>query len=61
VDVVTVSKRMGHASVDITLRVYAHEVEERRDAADAEVLGALAALTNGANGSAVPGTPAGSR
>jgi integrase len=44
VDIVTVSKRMGHASVDITLRVYAHEVDDLRAAAEEQVVDAMDAL-----------------
>ena len=35
---------MGHASVDITLRVYAQEVEDRRAEADAQVTAAMTEL-----------------
>ena len=48
VDVVTISKRLGHASPDITLRVYAHLFQQRDSkAADAinKALAGMAAQT----------------
>ena len=40
-DVVRVSRRMGHASVAITLRVYSHEFESHRPEDDERDLEAL--------------------
>ena len=41
VDIVTISKRLGHASPDVTLRVYAH-LFRRDDKAAAAINAALA-------------------
>ena len=48
-DVVRVSRRMGHASVAITLRVYSHEFESHRPEDDERDLEALESFapTNG--------------
>lgn len=48
-DVVRVSRRMGHASVAITLRVYSHEFESHRPEDDVRDLLALESFapTNG--------------
>jgi integrase len=44
VDVVTISKRLGHASPNITLSVYAHLFRQRDDKAAAAINAALAYL-----------------
>jgi integrase len=41
VDIVTISKRLGHAKPDITLRVYAHLVKEDDSKAAAAINAAL--------------------
>jgi integrase len=38
VDIVTVSKRLGHGSPAITLRIYAHLFDGRTDAAAAQAI-----------------------
>lgn len=45
-DVVRVSRRMGHASVAITLRVYSHEFESNRPEDDERDLAALDAFAH---------------
>jgi integrase len=40
-DIVTVSKRLGHGSPSITLRVYAHAFPSDKDTAAARAIGAL--------------------
>jgi integrase len=42
VDIVTISKRLGHASPDVTLRVYAHLFRRDDDMAAAAINAALA-------------------
>jgi integrase len=42
VDIVTISKRLGHASPDVTLRVYAHLFQRDDDKAAAAIDAALA-------------------
>jgi integrase len=42
VDIVTISKRLGHASPDVTLRVYAHLFRRDDDKAAAAIIAALA-------------------
>jgi integrase len=42
VDIVTISKRLGHASPDVTLRVYAHLFQRDDDKASAAISAALA-------------------
>jgi integrase len=46
-DVVTVSKRLGHASPNVTLRVYAHLFRQRDDRAADAINAALANLGRG--------------
>ena len=41
IDVVKISRRLGHASVDITLRVYAHLFRKRDDKSSASTLQSL--------------------
>ena len=42
VDIVTISKRLGHASPDVTLQVYAHLFRRDDDKAAAAINAALA-------------------
>ena len=42
VDIVTISKRLGHASPDVTLRVYAHLFQRDDDKAAVAINAALA-------------------
>lgn len=44
IDIVTISKRLGHASPNITLQVYAHLFQKRDDKAAAAINAALAGL-----------------
>jgi integrase len=44
IDVVKISRRLGHASVDITLRVYAHLFRKRDDKSSAAINAAIASL-----------------
>jgi integrase len=44
VDVVTISKRLGHASPNITLQIYAHLFRKRDDKAADAINAALATL-----------------
>ena len=44
VDIVTISKRLGHASPDVTLRVYAHLFRREDDKAAAAINAALAGV-----------------
>jgi integrase len=44
VDIVTISKRLGHAKPDITLRIYAHLFQKNDGKAAAAINAALAAL-----------------
>jgi integrase len=44
VDIVTISKRLGHASPDVTLRVYAHLFRRDEDKAAAAINAALAGV-----------------
>jgi integrase len=44
VDVVTIAKRLGHSSPNITLSVYAHLFRQRDDKAAAAINAALANL-----------------
>lgn len=44
VDIVTISRRLGHASPNVTLGVYAHLFQKRDDKAAAAINGALAGL-----------------
>ncbi len=44
IDIVTISKRLGHASPNITLQVYAHLFQKRDDKAAAAINAALAHL-----------------
>jgi integrase len=44
IDVVKISRRLGHASVDITLRVYAHLFRKRDDKSSAAINAAVASL-----------------
>jgi integrase len=44
IDVVKISRRLGHASVDITLRVYAHLFRKRDDRSSAAINAAVASL-----------------
>jgi len=45
--VVKISRRLGHASVDITLRVYAHLFRKRDDKSSAAINAAVASLFQG--------------
>jgi integrase len=47
IDVVKISRRLGHASVDITLRVYAHLFRKRDDKSSAAINAAIASLFQG--------------
>jgi len=47
IDVVKISRRLGHASVDITLRVYAHLFRKRDDKSSAAINAAIASLFHG--------------
>ena len=47
IDVVKISRRLGHASVDITLRVYAHLFRKRDDKSSAAINAAVASLFQG--------------
>lgn len=44
IDVVTISKRLGHASGNVTLQVYAHQFQKRDDKAADAINAALAGL-----------------
>jgi integrase len=44
VDIVTISRRLGHAKPDITLRIYAHLFRKDDSKAANAINGALAAL-----------------
>jgi len=44
IDVVKISRRLEHASVDITLRVYAHLFRKRDDKSSAAINAAVASL-----------------
>lgn len=47
IDVVKISRRLGHASVDITLRVYAHLFRKRDGKSSAAINAAIASLFQG--------------
>jgi len=47
IDVVKISRRLGHASVDITLRVYAHLFRKRDDKSSAAINAAIISLFQG--------------
>jgi integrase len=47
IDVVKISRRLAHASVDITLRVYAHLFRKRDDKSSAAINAAVASLFQG--------------
>ena len=47
IDVVKISRRLGHASVDITLKVYAHLFRQRDDKSSAAINAAIASLFQG--------------
>lgn len=44
VDIMAISRRLGHASIQITMRVYLHEVDEMKQRDDKKVINALNAL-----------------
>jgi integrase len=44
IDVVKISRRLGHASAGITLRVYAHLFRKRDDKSSAAINAAIASL-----------------
>jgi integrase len=47
IDVVKISRRLGHASVDTTLRIYAHLFRKRDDKSSAAINAAVASLFQG--------------
>jgi integrase len=51
-DVVRVSRRLGHSSPDVTLRIYAHQFDARADHGNAAAI--EAALMGGKDGSRRP-------
>src|SRR5262245_2247038 len=46
IDVVTISKRLGHANPSVTLRIYAHLFRKRDDKAAAAINAAVAGLVS---------------
>jgi integrase len=47
VDIVTISKRLGHKNPNITLQIYAHLFKQRDDKAATAINAALAELSRG--------------
>ncbi len=44
IDIMAISRRLGHASIQITMRVYLHEVDEMKQRDDKKVIDALSPL-----------------
>lgn len=44
VDIMAISRRLGHASIQITMRVYLHEVDEMKQRDDKKIIDALSSI-----------------